>query len=194
VSKAHAARRAARVASCAWCRKPLSVQKRYGAKFCSRGCNVKWGNHQKALTMARATRAARKPCEVCGKPIPDDRRQDAVYCSAGCKRNSQRSASPNARKRDQHYNRRRLYGLTGEQFQARLAQQGGKCAICGTSDWPGKGNAPQVDHDHVTGRVRGVLCTSCNQGLGRFGDDPERLEAAARYLRQQDRQEVTGLV
>ena len=61
-----------------------------------------------------------------------------------------------------------------------LARQGGKCAIC-------KSNNPHdktwhKDHDHLTGRVRGVLCKPCNIGLGHFKDDIKRLRAAIRYL------------
>lgn len=49
------------------------------------------------------------------------------------------------------------------------------CAVCGAQD-------VVLDHDHVTGRARGWLCDSCNQGLGAFGDDPSRLRKAATYL------------
>lgn len=76
--------------------------------------------------------------------------------------------------------RQYLYGITPEQYAALLAAQDGLCAICRTDAWPGKG--PHVDHAHDTGRVRGILCGGCNNGLGRFADDPARLRAAAEYL------------
>lgn len=63
-----------------------------------------------------------------------------------------------------------------------LVRQGSACAACRTSDWGGKDGKPHVDHDHATGKIRGLLCANCNTGLGMFGDDPARLRAAAAYL------------
>lgn len=58
-----------------------------------------------------------------------------------------------------------------------LAAQGGLCDICRAAP------ATQVDHDHVTGAVRALLCFNCNGGLGQFRDDPEVLRVAADYVR-----------
>jgi Autographiviridae endonuclease VII len=75
------------------------------------------------------------------------------------------------------------YGLTPEQYDAMLAAQGGHCAICPATE-PGGGNKKfNVDHDHVTGKVRGLLCRSCNLMLGYSEDSEERLEAGIAYLR-----------
>lgn len=61
-------------------------------------------------------------------------------------------------------------------------QQNGRCAICESAD-PGAGKSRfAVDHDHVTGRVRGLLCNPCNKGLGMFQDSPMRLKRAAEYV------------
>lgn len=75
---------------------------------------------------------------------------------------------------------RRKFGITVEQFDAALAAQGGRCAICDT-DNPGT-RTWHVDHCHETKRVRGLLCKSCNHGLGLFRDNPGTLLAAERYL------------
>jgi len=77
-----------------------------------------------------------------------------------------------------------MYGITLADYDAMLAAQSGRCAIC-SADEPG-GNAKHwhVDHDHATGQVRGLLCTRCNVGLGYFQDDPDRLGSALNYLRQ----------
>ena len=74
------------------------------------------------------------------------------------------------------------YGLTPGDYDEMVATQNGQCMICNT-DKPGteSGNWP-VDHGHATGRVRALLCSACNAGLGLFVDDPARLRAAADYL------------
>jgi hypothetical protein len=71
------------------------------------------------------------------------------------------------------------YNLTVEQVNV-MAEAG--CRICGTTDWKGRHGRPHVDHDHATGKVRGILCDSCNLGLGKFKDDPALLRVAADYL------------
>ncbi len=75
--------------------------------------------------------------------------------------------------------RRRLYGLSIGAYDAMLEEQGGCCAICRRP--PGK-HGLNVDHDHVTGAVRRLLCSNCNTGLGLFQEDPNLLRAALRYL------------
>ncbi|MPZ70301.1 MAG: recombinase [Actinobacteria bacterium] len=76
---------------------------------------------------------------------------------------------------DSQRQRRRRYGVDNSQIAWMVLQQGG-CAICGSP------KATHVDHDHRTGRVRGVLCFNCNNALGHFDDDPKVLAAAADYL------------
>lgn len=81
----------------------------------------------------------------------------------------------------------RQYGITLEQYREMLAAQDGKCAICGATPPPnGVKSAARlhVDHDHVTKRVRALLCSRCNQGIGYFKDDPDLFHAAARYIEQ----------
>jgi hypothetical protein len=57
-----------------------------------------------------------------------------------------------------------------------LAEQDGKCAVCGDE------NPAHTDHDHASGTVRGLLCGRCNLGIGLFLDDPARMHAAISYL------------
>jgi hypothetical protein len=64
-----------------------------------------------------------------------------------------------------------------------LDEQEGCCAICGDDEPGGRHGTWHVDHNHVTGKNRKLLCHCCNTGLGSFKDDPERLEKAAAYLR-----------
>jgi hypothetical protein len=79
------------------------------------------------------------------------------------------------------YSLKRLYGITDADFTRMSNEQGRRCAICRVRI------ATDVDHDHKTGKVRGLLCGSCNRALGLMKDTPHRLEAAAKYLRKHTR-------
>jgi hypothetical protein len=74
---------------------------------------------------------------------------------------------------------RRLYNITDATYNALLDVQGGVCAICGKV--PGRYRLA-VDHQHDTGKVRGLLCGNCTVGLGNFRDDRELLLKADHYL------------
>lgn len=79
---------------------------------------------------------------------------------------------------------KKRFGITPEQYNQMVIEQTGRCAICKTMD-PGHGYAHfPIDHDHATGKVRGLLCGLCNRGLGFFRDDIEALYAAIEYLRK----------
>lgn len=80
------------------------------------------------------------------------------------------------------YSRQRRYGLTPEAFNELLDSQGGKCAVCGTNEYVGPGKCPHIDHDHKTGKIRGLVCVRCNVLLGMAQDQHERFIAAIRYL------------
>jgi hypothetical protein len=79
-------------------------------------------------------------------------------------------------------NRFYLYGITGAEVNMILARQGGGCAICKSKSPRTKRNVWHVDHDHLTGVVRGILCHHCNVALGCMADDPARARAMAKYL------------
>lgn len=85
------------------------------------------------------------------------------------------------------YKRKRNYGITDMQYQKLLDEQDGKCAICEkpeTCILRGTLAALAVDHDHVTGQIRGLLCQRCNRSIGLLYDDPVTLDKAAAYLRK----------
>lgn len=94
---------------------------------------------------------------------------------------------------------KRYYGLTPEDEARMLSDQNGMCAICKgpevmTNAKTGQVLALAVDHCHATNKNRGLLCRSCNTGLGLFADDPDRLRAAADYLeRHQSPRLVPGM-
>ena len=129
-----------------------------------------------------------KKCTKCGevKPLDDfyiHNKQTGVYrkdckeCTK--KRNADHTMSPEYF-REHHL--KKTYGITLEQYDEMLEEQGNGCAICGTEEPGGRGRF-HVDHCHDTGQVRGLLCMSCNTALGGFKDNTKTLLSAVNYLR-----------
>ena len=77
---------------------------------------------------------------------------------------------------------KRQYGISLEQYEEMLQNQGHGCAICGAKKPSERTKYFAVDHCHDTGKVRGLLCTKCNRGLGLFNDRTDMLQKAIKYL------------
>ena len=83
---------------------------------------------------------------------------------------------------------RHRYGISQLEYEDMLSNQGGVCAICSKSeitidDRTGNLRHLSVDHCHISGKIRAILCAKCNKGIGAFGDDPAILQRAADYLK-----------
>lgn len=155
---------------------------------------------------------AEKLCRSCGFTLPatqfhrqadkkDGLRSQCKLCTN--KRNLARYHSCNRVKRYHHMASRKHslwknYKLTPEQYDKMLLEQRGSCKICLSKNPWGFVEKPRrateffcVDHDHRTGKVRGLLCQPCNKGLGSFLDNPEYLRKAIEYLEESN--ESSGL-
>jgi len=143
---------------------------------CSRACERKW-------YLDKYSPRREKKCTICGKNwfIGGEgsgfHGKKQKYCSAECQEKAHR---------EKHY--QRLYKISVSDYDMMLAKQGARCAICGTEDMGGRRPGKKVsvfavDHDHVTGQVRGLLCMTCNFMIGYAGDDVTVLQRAIEYLK-----------
>lgn len=133
-------------------------------------------------------------CQECGKDFKGLRPSDK-FCSQSCRwRNvgkrphvKQRKAESHRTWRENNQSNRReymlnyTYGISVQQYESLLEEQGGGCAICGkTPEEEGRNLA--VDHDHGTGEIYGILCATCNRVLVGKIREPEAFKSAAKYL------------
>jgi hypothetical protein len=107
-------------------------------------------------------------------------RRISRYCKS-CNSKKGKRRYKNAPDKYRNYSLLKKFGITLLDYQLRLKQQNGGCAICGKSEKENR-KMLAIDHDHSTNKIRGILCDSCNKGLGLLGDTPSRLESAWRYL------------
>ena len=83
------------------------------------------------------------------------------------------------------------FNLTPDDYDNLLKRQNGRCAICGATRPGHKRRYFSIDHDHETGKIRGLLCGYCNPGLGHFKDDVTLLRKAVTYLENHDPVELS---
>lgn len=153
------------------------------AKFCSSDCRSQWYIEARKQRYAE-TKAQKIPrfknCEGCDQQFLIEGSRTR-FCDEMCARYSDvaKFETEDRRLKDR-------YGITLIEYNQMYADQCGLCAIC-SGDLDASSRKAPVDHDHSTGKVRGLLCHFCNRGLGLFKDDPELLESAAMYIRERSK-------
>ena len=127
-----------------------------------------------------------KSCKKCGAEKPITNFSPSKGCIGGRRPTCRACEYPPGYHRAKLYKKR--YGITVADYDVKLEQQGGKCAIChSTSPGPKKEHFC-VDHNHTTGAVRGLLCSDCNAAIGLLNDSTNVITSALSYLHEYSRQ------
>lgn len=154
--------------------RPINVED--GEKQCPSCFQIK-----PAASFRKHTRnwdGVRTACKDCQKL------RDGKYREANCellRQKSRRYKTSRNAVLQRHRQLRSLYHMDPVEYERLFTLQNGQCAICGKPP-AAKKRFLSVDHDHQTGRVRGLLCFHCNLALGHFQDNPAFLEKATAYL------------
>lgn len=137
-------------------------------------CNMHWSRGHRLGDPGEAQPRRRKytPGQTCAIGTCPRRPRWAGYCES-------------------HARRFKRFDLTEDEFLGLIKRQNNRCAICKTAEPCGTGDWA-IDHDHVTGQVRGLLCNRCNPAIGLLMDDPEIIAAAARYITKHRQMRLFG--
>lgn len=123
-------------------------------------------------------------CKVCGNAYRNAHRLSNPE-QAKQTQDAWKKADPEKHYRMLRNSKLKKYGLTIQEYDSLFKSQQGVCKICGETETKGRGKHKEtlaVDHCHTTGKVRGLLCSSCNRGLGFFFDSTDKLKNAIEYL------------
>lgn len=144
--------------------------------FCPR-CN-KYKPREKFYANAASTHGVSSYCRPCYNSYKEDRDPSGTL----------RAASSLAWYRaNKDYMTAKRYGLSVEDYRRMWMERNGKCDCCGESEIKTRADTGEpyllgVDHDHVTGEVRGMLCSRCNVALGMLDDNPDRIRKLLSYI------------
>jgi Recombination endonuclease VII len=202
---AGAKRRNAAATSCGLCEVcgrpiryvPPSLRAQGVGRYCSRRC---MGAAKRLPGSQTATMAQNLLCTRCRQtkavaefyPHRSTARGRQYWCKACCQEvRAGRARQPPDSMSIRKWKLQASYGISLGEYDALYRKQSGCCAICGIRKEPwqpgggvkGRYRFLAVDHDHTTGRVRGLLCFGCNLAIGHFRDDPRLMLAAAAYMR-----------
>lgn len=120
-----------------------------------------------------------RQCEInIVKTVPG-RRESANSNTYASRRRLKENNPEEYRRRYRKSHLRKYHGITIADYDRLFKEQNGHCAIC---ENPPSGVSLHVDHDHLTGRIRGLLCAHCNTGIGLLRDDQLLLDKAAKYI------------
>lgn len=169
---------------CPTCGDTFTPQRATSAQqFCSVSC-ASWGQQRRGPEGPRAPRLKNfrtTSCLNCGSDF-QTASGNHKYCSPGCKHKANQTRAATQERKRFTVKSQRIHEITVYR-ETTSKSQDGKCAICHTELAELGSRDRHVDHCHVTGSLRGVLCPTCNMGIGLFRDNPEVLDRAAEYLR-----------
>jgi hypothetical protein len=163
--------------------------------LCGRNCQSEWmkGKHNSINTEWGRNTKYIKSCTVCQTEFTAFA-LNAKYCSNECyKKEKQRLVKlrPNYKINARKSALKQKFNLTLEEYEKMRENQNNMCAICGihqdkVSRWFA------VDHNHITGQIRGLLCLECNNGIGKLKDSVINLKKAINYLEQDFKMRKAG--
>ena len=177
---------------CETCGKQFYVRASRVGRFCSNECKGRFNTKE---SLQKVIDTGMKKCSGCKKHLPvsffakDISRYDALnHLCKECVSIARKKyrASDNGFEVTKRGNLIKNFKITLEEYNQILENQNGVCAICGREETMEYSNGRikqlAVDHDHKTGKVRGLLCNSCNRGLGLFMDSSLYLKNAINYF------------
>lgn len=101
------------------------------------------------------------------------------------KKPTRKSLTPQQKEAARERMLHKKYGMTSQEFLDRVSAQQNKCKLCNRifGEVKGRLDTAQVDHDHATGKVRGIICGVCNTAMGKLGDTVEKIERIVKYMK-----------
>jgi len=174
----------------AWKKENVSIEKREGNDlynvWCSKAKNrsIEWGSFERFKQDVGAAPGESYRLTRLDKKLPWGA-DNVEWAKVWVPVREDESPQEYSKRAIQAHKRREKYGVDSEMYDRMYKSQNGLCKLCQSperSKISGTQLALAVDHDHKTGRVRGLLCTMCNMALGSFRDDVDVIKSAIQYL------------